>query len=299
MIILTDHTGAGEKHLTLKKTCGDGDIRVLLNKYCGAQSLTLPFKGILTEKTISTLQEFPRIRFLDLSFDRSGLNIDGLVQLEGLTTMMGWFRNIPEQLGKWRLCTICESLTTLKHISIAERYPMHDVPADWQEKLNCLTQLKLLESLASRRVPSPACLAALTNLTRLELSCFDDGHRHDYYLNCAMDVVPSLPCLKALRLGPCPSKEHLQSLRRMPHLTSLVLGSTLNNSTTVPVNVSGVCNLRDVHELCRMAINDSTVKYLDCHFQVGNTHVHAWSQGHAEEEVHFCLPGTDYKLSVG
>ena len=142
---------------------------MLLDRYSGAQSLTLPFKGIVTEKTISTLQEFPRIRFLDVSFDRSGLNINELVQLEGLTTMISWFRNIPEQLRKWRLCTICESLTTLKHISVAERYPMHDVPADWQEKLSCLTQLNLLESLASRRVPSPACLATLTKLTRLEL----------------------------------------------------------------------------------------------------------------------------------
>ena len=85
----------------------------------------------------------------------------------------------------------------------------------------------------------------------------------------------------------------------MPHLTSLVLGSLLNNSTTVAVDVSGVCSLRDVHELCCMAINDNTVKYLDCHFQVGNSHVHVWSQGHAEEEVHFCIPRTEYKLSVG
>ncbi|KAL0046017.1 hypothetical protein WJX82_011578 [Trebouxia sp. C0006] len=35
-------------------------------------------------------------------------------------------------------------------------------------------KLNLLESLASRRVPSPACLAALTKLTRLEHSCIDD-----------------------------------------------------------------------------------------------------------------------------
>lgn len=297
--MLMDHTGAGERHLHLKNFCGDGDVRMLLVKYAGAQSLTLPCKGILTEKTISTLQEFPRIRFLDVSFDQSDLNINELVQLEGVTTMMAWFQNVPEQLGKCRLCTICESLTTLKHISIAERYHMHVVPADWQEKLNCLTQLKLLKSLASTRVPSPACLAALTKLTRLELSCFDDRLANViYYLNCAMDVVPSLPCLQALRLGPCPSKGQLQSLSRMPHLTSLVLGSTLAGYRSTPVNVSGVCSLRDVHELCCMAINGNIVKNLDCHFQVGNTHVHVWSQGQAEEEVHFCIPGTEYKLSV-
>jgi len=162
---LIDHAGVGQRHLTLKKSCSDGEIRVLLDKYTGAQSLTLPFKGTMTERTISTLQEFPRIRFLDVTRDRSALSINALVQLEGVTMMMAWFHNSQEQLGKWRLCTICENLTTLKHVSIAEHGCVHAVPVGWPEKLNCLTQLKLLESLASRRVPSPACLAALTNLT--------------------------------------------------------------------------------------------------------------------------------------
>lgn len=114
---------AGERHLHLKKFCGDGDVRMLVVKYAGAQSLTLPCKGILTEKTISTLQEFPRIRFLDVSFDQSDLNINELVQLEGVTTMMAWFQNVPEQLGKCRLCTICSpawALSIKRATSVSE-----------------------------------------------------------------------------------------------------------------------------------------------------------------------------------
>ncbi|KAL0043467.1 hypothetical protein WJX79_005498 [Trebouxia sp. C0005] len=95
----------GQRHLDLK-TCKDGDIRALLGKYVGAQSLKLPGKGTPTERTISALQEFPRIRFLDVSYDRSAVSIKELVQLEGVTTMMAWFHNSQEQLGKWRLCTV-------------------------------------------------------------------------------------------------------------------------------------------------------------------------------------------------
>ncbi len=76
---------------------------MLVDKYTGAQSLTLPFRGTLTEITISTLQEFPCIRFLDVTHDRSALNISELVQLEGFTTMMAWFHNSQEQLGKWEV----------------------------------------------------------------------------------------------------------------------------------------------------------------------------------------------------
>ncbi len=282
---LIDHAGVGQRHPNLLKSCSDGVIRVLLDNYTGAQSLTLPVKGTLTERTISTLQEFPCIRFLDVTRDRSALNIDELVQLEGVTTMMAWFHNNQEQLGKWRLCTICENLTALKHISIAERH-VHAMPAGWEEKLNCLTQLKLLVSLASRRLPSPACLAALTNLTRLELSCLDD--RDNYYLNPAMDIVPSLPCLKALQLGRCPTKQHLQSLSRMPHLTSFVVGLKSDIGSTPEIR--GVCSLHDVHELCCMAI----VGNLDC----TECRVHVWSQGQAETKVHFCIPGTKYKLTM-
>ncbi len=209
--------------------------------------------------------------------------------------MLAWFHYSQEQHGKWRLSTICENLTTLKHICIVEHCQVHAVPADWQEKLNCLTQLKLLESLASRRVPSPACLAALTKLTRLELSCIDD--RRNHYLNSAMDVVPSLPCLKALWLGPCPSAAHLRFLSRMPHLTSLIVGYILpfHNYYSTTLEASGVCSLRDVHELCCMAI----VKNLDCKLEIGNnTCVHVWSQGQVEDKVHFCIPGTEYKLTV-
>jgi len=291
VVTLIGHAGVGQRHLTLRTSCSDGDVRVLLDKYTGAQSLSLPSKSILTEKSISTLQELPRIRFLDVKRDRTALSINELVQLEGVTTMLAWFHNSQKQDEKWRLCTICENLTTLKHISIAEHHYAHHVPAGWQEKLNCLTQLKLLESLASRRVPSPACLAALTKLTRLELSCFDD--QYNYHLNSAMDVVPSLPCLEALLLGPCPSKEHLQSLSRMPHLTSLVVG-TLDSGDS---GYSGVarCSLRDVHKLCCMAI----VKNLDCHLRIdSNTDVHVWSQGQADDKVDFCIPGTKYKLTV-
>ncbi len=146
--------------------------------------------------------------------------------------MLAWFKNSQEQLGKWRLCTICENLTTLKHISITENCFAHAVPIDWQEKLNCLTQLKLLESLASKLIPSPACLAALTNLTRLEPYCFYDRNCH---LNPVMDIVPSLPRLEALQLGLCPSKRHLQSLSRMPHLTYLVIGHPMGSGRTMQV----------------------------------------------------------------
>ncbi len=288
-----DPAGTGQRHLALQSSCSDGDIRLLLDKYTGAQSLTLPRRTILTEETISTLQGLPRIRFLDVMRDHTALSINALVQLEGVTTMLSWFRYSEEQHGKWRLSTICENLTTLKHICIVEHSHVHAVPADWQEKLNCLTQLKLLESLASRRVPSPACLAALTKLTRLELSCIDD--RHKDYLNSAMDVVPSLPCLKALWLGPCPSEAHLRSLSRMPHLTSLNVGYILPFYDSTTSEASGVCSLRDVHELCCMAC----VKNLDCKLDVGdNIRVHVWSHGHVEDKVHFCIPGTEYKLTV-
>lgn len=285
---LIDHAGVGQRHLDLK-TCKDGDIRALLGKYVGAQSLKLPGKGTPTERTISALQEFPRIRFLDVSYDRSAVSIKELVQLEGVTTMMAWFHNSQEQLGKWRLCTVCESLTTLKHINIVEHI-RHATPVAWIEKLNCLTQLKFLESLASRRTPTPACLAALTKLTRLELSCYEDYD--NYYLGPAMDIVPFLPCLKALQLGRCPSKEHLRSLSRMPHLTSLVIGLKTHRDS-IP-EVSGVCSLRAVHELCCMAI----VENLDCNLEIDGTRVHVWSQGQAENEVHFCIPGTKYKLTM-
>ncbi len=290
--------GVGQRHLDLRKACSDGDIRMLLDKYTGAQSLALPLNSILTEKTISTLQELPCIRFLDVKGDGTAMNINNLVQLEGATTMLAWFHNSQMQDGKGRLCTICENLTTLKHVCIAEYYYAHHVPADWQEKLNCLTQLKLLESLASRRVPSPACLAALTKLTRLELSCFDDQRKYD--LNAAMDVVLTLPCLEALLLGPCPSAQQLQSLSRMPQLTSLVVGSTLDDSYTMATSgkarwKAATCSLDDVHKLCCMAV----VKNLDCKLHLhGETHVHVWSQGQAEDKAHFCIPGTEYKLTV-
>ncbi len=285
---LIGYAGLGRRHINVPGSYGDAGVRLLLDKYTAAQSLRLP-RG-LTEMTISTLKDFPRIRFLDVTRNRSALCINELVQLQGVTTMLAWFNSSQEQLGEWRLCTMCDNLTTLKHMSITENCFAHAVPVDWQEKLNCLTQLKLLESLASKLIPSPACIAALTNLTRLELSCFYD---RDCHLNPVMDIVPSLPRLEALRLGLCPSKRHLQSLSRMPHLTLLVVGHPLGRGTTM--DVRDVCSLRDVHELCCMAI----VKNLDCQLQIsGNTHVHVWSQGQADDKVHFCIPGTKYKLTV-
>jgi len=75
-----DPAGIGQRHLTLQRSCSDGDIRLLLDKYTGAQSLALPRRTILTEKTISTLQELPRIRFLDVMRDHTALSINALVQ---------------------------------------------------------------------------------------------------------------------------------------------------------------------------------------------------------------------------
>ncbi len=78
-----DPAGTGQRHLALQSSCSEGDIRLLLDNYTGAQSLTLPRKTILTEETISTLQGLPRIRFLDVMRDHTALSINALIQLEG------------------------------------------------------------------------------------------------------------------------------------------------------------------------------------------------------------------------
>ncbi|DBA77266.1 TPA: hypothetical protein ACH3X2_008462 [Trebouxia sp. C0005] len=232
--------GACQRHLSIRKG-SDWAISVLLDRYPSAQSLALPYRGVWTEEAISILRTFPRIRFLDDSRCRTALSLNELVQLEGVTTVLALRDH--DQAGKCRLRSVCESLPTLKYMAVAEpSCHLGQMPADWQEKMNSLMQLKSLESLATRRVPSPACLAALTKLTRLELSCFDD--RYKYHLNAAMGVVPSLTCLKTLWLGACPSVEQLQCLSNMPHLTSLDIESSEGRCAT--------CSLCAVHRLCQM-----------------------------------------------
>ncbi len=218
------------------------------------------------------------------------LSLTELTQLEGVTTLLAWFPALSDKHPIWELCTICESLTTLKHISVEDVPHPHTTPANWQEKMNCLTQLKLLASLASRRVPSPACLAALTLLTRLELFCFRDPRQES--LSSAMDVMPSLAQLKALRLGPCPSVEHLELLSGMPYLMSLDITGSKNS-------VHGATgSLHAVHKLCHMAI----VKDLDCCLWLNWPDclrcVHVWLQGQAENKVDLCISGTKYKVTL-
>jgi len=279
----------GIRHLISPTWGTDYHLEVLLSIKPAVQSLELPYSSRLTEATISTLRGLPRIRFLDVSRDPVPLSIKDLTQLEGVTVLLAWFSNTSDNDPKWELCTICESLTTLKHISVADVHHPHVAPGDWQEKMNCLTQLKLLESLASRRVPSPACLAALTKLTRLELSCFRDQRQE--YLSFAMDVMPSLTRLKNLRLGPCPSVEHLELLSGMPNLTSLDITGSKH------FWCSATCSLHAVHKLCHMAI----VKDLDCCLWLDrdpNRYVHVWSQGQAENKVDLCISGTKYKITL-
>ena len=256
-----------------------------------AQSLELPFRNGLTQATISTLRGLPRIRFLDVSRKPVPLSIIDMTQLEGVTALLAWFPDLSDKHPKWELCTICESLKTLKHISVADVPHPHATPANWQEKMNCLTQLKLLESLASRRVPSPACLAALTMLTKLELFCFRDQRQES--LSSAMDVMPSLTRLKALRLGPCPSVEHLELLSGMPYLTSLDITGSKHDWH------GATCSLHAVHKLCHMAIvkDLDCCLWLNCHRACGK-YLHVWSQGQAEDKVDLCVSGTKYKITL-
>jgi len=252
LVTLRFAAGLGIRHIIAPKGVNDLYLETLLKMCPAAQSLELPFRNGLTQATISTLRGLPRIRFLDVSRIPVPLSITDLTQLEGVTALLAWSSNTSDEHPKWELCTICESLTTLKHLSVADVDRPYVTPANWQEKMNCLTQLKLLESLASRRVPSPACLAALTMLTRLELFCFRDQRQES--LSSAMDVMPSLTRLKALRLGPCPSVEHLALLSGMPHLTSLDITGSKHDW------YGASCSLHAVHKLCHMAI----VKDLDC-----------------------------------
>ncbi len=291
LVTLKFAAGLDIRHVIVHPMWGSDAILESLLRMCpAAHTLELPVRSSLTEATVSILRGLPRIRFLDVS-RKPVLSITELTQLEGVTTLLAWFPDLSDKHPIWELCTICESLTTLKHISIADVHRPHVTPANWQEKMNCLTQLKLLESLASRRVPSPACLAALTMLTRLELFCFHD-HRQES-LSSAMDVMPSLTRSKALRLGPCPSVDHLALISGMPHLTSLDITGSKHDYC------GATGSLHAVHKLCHMAI----VRDLDCclwlnWFTDRYVCVHVWSQGQAENKADLCISGTKYKITL-
>ncbi len=85
----------------------------------------------------------------------------------------------------------------------------------------------------------------------------------------------------------------------MPHLTSLIVGYILpfyNNDRTTS-EASSVCSLRGVHELCCLAVVKNL--QLACKLEIGNnTRVHVCSQLQVEDKVHFCIPVTEYKLTV-